>query len=60
MSVEQLLSALLALSAALNVGFTAGFTATRAGAGLAQAVLVGGGAAGTCLALALGAVAAYR
>lgn len=60
MSVALVLSALLSLSIALNVGFVAGYVSSRTGNGLAQAVLVGGGAAGTCLALAIAAVAAYR
>ncbi|WP_327269032.1 hypothetical protein OG233_16160 [Streptomyces sp. NBC_01218] len=60
MPMELVLSALLSLSMALNIGLLAGFISVRAGAGMAQALLTAGGAAGGCLALAIAAVAAYR
>jgi hypothetical protein len=60
MHTVQVLTLLLALSGALNVAFTAGLTARLAGAGRAQAILTGAGAAGTVMAIFFAAVSAYR
>jgi hypothetical protein len=60
MHTAQVLTLLLALSSALNVAFTAGLTARLAGAGPAQAILTGVGAAGTVMAIFFTAVSAYR
>jgi len=60
MHTVQVLTLLLALSGALNVGFTAGLTARLAGAGPAQAILTGATAAGTVMAIFFAAVSAYR
>ena len=60
MHAVQLLTLLLALSGAVNAGFTAGLTARLAGAGPAQAILTGAGAAGTVLAIFFTAVSAYH
>jgi hypothetical protein len=60
MNTQRLLSLLLALSGALNVAFTAGIAARQAGAGIAQAILTGAGAAGTVLVIFFAAVAAYH
>jgi hypothetical protein len=60
MHTVQVLTLLLALSGALNVAFTAGLTARLAGAGPAQVVLAGAGAAGTAMAIFFAAVSAYR
>jgi hypothetical protein len=56
----QVVSLLLGLSLALNVGYTAGCLASRTGLDLPRAILVGGGAAGTALAIFLAGVSAYR
>ena len=48
------------LSAALNVGFAAGFTARLAGAPRVQAMFTGAGAATTVMAIFFAAVSAYR
>ena len=60
MHTVQVLTLLLALSSALNIAFTAGLTARLAGAGPAQAILTGAGAAGTVMAIFFAAVSAYR
>ncbi|MFB7254914.1 hypothetical protein [Streptomyces nojiriensis] len=60
MAATQLLSLLLALSAALHVGSAAAFTAWRAGTPPALALLLGGGATGSACALYIAAVSAYR
>ena len=60
MHAVQVLTLLLALSGALNVAFAAGLTARLAGAGPAQAILTGAGAAGTVMAIFFAAVSAYR
>jgi hypothetical protein len=60
MHAIQVLTLLLALSGALNVAFTAGITARRAGAGPAQAILTAAGAAGTIMAIFFAAVSAYH
>jgi hypothetical protein len=60
MHTVQVLTLLLALSGALNVAFTAGLTARRAGVGPAQAILTGAGAASTVMAIFFTAVSAYR
>ena len=60
MNAVKVLTLLLALSGALNAALAAGITARHAGAGPAQAILTGGGAAGTVLALFFTAVSAYH
>jgi hypothetical protein len=60
MHVLQVLALLLAASAALNIAFTTGIIACRAGASTAQAILTAAGAVGTVLALFFTAVSAYR
>lgn len=60
MTVETLLSLLLAVSVALNLATGAYLIARAAGVGVPQAVLTGAGAAATGLALYFAAVAAYR
>jgi hypothetical protein len=60
MHAIQVLTLLLALSGALNMAFTAGITARYAGAGPAQAILTGAGAAGTIMAIFFAAVSAYH
>lgn len=59
MSPVQILSLLLALSLALHLAFAGGLLARRAGSGLSQAVLTGGGVAATALGIYFAAVAAY-
>ncbi|MDX2762595.1 hypothetical protein [Streptomyces europaeiscabiei] len=59
MSPLQILSLLLALSTALNIGITAGLLARRTGVGVPQATLTGAGAAATVLGIYFAAVAAY-
>jgi hypothetical protein len=60
LNTVQILSLLLAMSLAINIGFIAGFTALRSGLKLAQAVLLAGGATGGAIALFLTGVSAYR
>jgi hypothetical protein len=60
MNAVEILTLLLALSGALNVGSAVGITARRAGAEPAQAILTGAGAAGTIMVIFFAAVAAYR
>lgn len=60
MNPVVVLSVLLALSFSVNVGGAAGWLAARTGVGWARAVLFGGGAAGTTMALVFAGVAAYR
>lgn len=60
MHTVQVLTLLLALSSALNVAFSAGITASLAGASPAQAILTAAGAAGTVMAIFFAAVSAYR
>jgi hypothetical protein len=60
MTMIEILSLLLALSAALHVGCAATITAWRGGTRLAQALLIGSSATGTTIALYLAAIAAYR
>ncbi len=60
MHTVQVLTLLLALSGALNVAFTAGLTARLAGAGPAEAILTGAGAARAVMAIFFAAVSAYR
>jgi hypothetical protein len=60
MHALQILTLLLATSAALNIAFAAGITARRAGATTAQAILTAGGAASTALAIFFAAVAAFH
>jgi hypothetical protein len=60
MHTVQILTLLLALSGALNAGFTAGLTARLAGAGPAQAILTGAAATSTVMAIFFAAVSAYR
>jgi hypothetical protein len=56
----QVLTLFLALSGALNTAFAAGITARRAGAGIPQAILTAGGAAGTVMVVFFAAVSAYH
>jgi|SoimicMinimDraft_17_1059745.scaffolds.fasta_scaffold204842_1 hypothetical protein len=60
MNAERVLALLLALSGALNVALAVGITARHAGAGPAQAILTGAGAAGTVMAIFFAAVSAYH
>jgi hypothetical protein len=60
MNAERVLVLLLALSGALNAALAVGITARHAGAGPAQAILTGAGAAGTVMAIFFAAVSAYR
>jgi hypothetical protein len=60
MTIVRILALLLALSAALNIAFSAGIIAHRAGATPPHAVMTGGGAAATVLGLYFAAVAAYH
>ncbi|MBY8841912.1 hypothetical protein [Streptomyces sp. SP2-10] len=60
MSPLQILSLLLALSAALNIAFTAGLLTRRSGTEIPQAILAGAGAAATSLGIYFAAVAAYK
>ena len=60
MNAEQVLTLMLALSAALNIAFTAGITSRQAGSSTAQAILTGAGAAGTGLVIFFAAIAAYH
>jgi hypothetical protein len=56
----QVLTLLLAVSAALNTAFAAGITARLAGARPAQAILTAAGAASTLMAIFFAAVSAYH
>ena len=60
MNAERVLALLLALSGALNVALAVGITARHAGAGPAQTILTGAGAAGTVMAIFFAAVSAYH
>jgi hypothetical protein len=60
MNADRVLTLLLALSGALNVALAAGITARHTGAGIAQAILTGAGAAGTVMIIFFAAVAAYH
>jgi hypothetical protein len=60
MHALQILTLLLAASAALNIAFAAGITARRSGTSTAQAILTAGGVASTALAIFFAAVAAYH
>lgn len=60
MHALQIVALLLATSIALNVAFATGIVARRAGASTAQAILTGGGAASTLMALFLTAVSSYH
>jgi hypothetical protein len=60
MHALQILTLLLAASAALNIAFAVGIIARRAGASSAQAILTAGGAASTALAIFFTAVSAYH
>ena len=60
MNALQVMTLLLAASAALNIAFIAGIIARHAGTSTAQAILTAASAAGTVLALFLAAVSAYR
>ncbi|OEJ22941.1 hypothetical protein AR457_37660 [Streptomyces agglomeratus] len=59
MSPLQILSLLLALSTAGNVGLSAGLIANWAGVGVPHAILTGAGAGATCLGIYFAAIAAY-
>lgn len=60
MRTVQVLTLLLALSAALNVAFAAALTARLAGASPAQAAMSAAAAASTVMAIFFTAVSAYR
>ncbi|WP_331732163.1 hypothetical protein OG592_41260 (plasmid) [Streptomyces avidinii] len=60
MTLMQTLSLLLALSAALNIGFTAGLVARRSSVSIPQAILCGAGAAATSMGIYFAAVDAYK
>ncbi|MFE9775544.1 hypothetical protein ACFYOV_28490 [Streptomyces sp. NPDC005931] len=60
MTKLQVLTLLLATSAALNLGCASGIIAVYAGAGTAQAILIGGGAVGGAMTLFLAGVGVYR
>jgi len=60
MSPVQILSLLLALSAALHLATAAALIAHRAGVGTPSAILTGAGAAATGLSLYFAAIAAYH
>jgi hypothetical protein len=59
MHAIQILTLLLALSTALNIGFSAGVIAGVAGANRAQAILVGAGASGSVLTIFFAALSVY-
>lgn len=56
----QVLTLLLALSAALNTAFAIGIIANRAGASIPQAILAAAGAAGTVMTIFFAALSAYQ
>ena len=60
MHTVQVLTLLLALSAALNVAAAAGLTSRLAGFAPAQAVMTAAAAAGAVMAVFFAAVSAYR
>ena len=60
MHAMQVLTLLLALSGALNMGFATGLTARRGGASTPQAILTASGAAGTVMAIFFTALSAYH
>ncbi|MFJ5657502.1 hypothetical protein ACIQD5_29790 [Streptomyces microflavus] len=60
MNPVQILSLLLAISVALNIGCAAGLIATQSGVSRAGSVLAGGSAAASALALYLTGVSAYH
>jgi hypothetical protein len=60
MHTTQILTLLLALTAAGNIAFAAAITARAAGATPAQAILTGAGSAGTVMAIFFAAIAAYQ
>ncbi|MEV4616811.1 hypothetical protein AB0K43_30085 [Kitasatospora sp. NPDC049258] len=60
MNYTHALSLLLAISMAGNIGFIAGIAAWRAGIGWERAFLIGGGAAGSGLAIIFSGMAIYR
>ncbi|AZP14781.1 hypothetical protein EJC51_00520 [Streptomyces aquilus] len=60
MTKLQVLTLLLALSAALNLGCASGIIAIYSGAGTASAILVGGGTVGGAMTLFLAGVGVYR
>lgn len=60
MHAMQVLTLLLALSGALNMGFAAGITARYTGASTPQAVLTAAGSAGTVIAIFFAALSAYH
>ncbi|MFF7534684.1 hypothetical protein ACFZB2_37150 [Streptomyces bobili] len=59
MNALQILSLLLAFSAALHIAVAAGLLTHRSGVDTPQAILTGFGAAATSLALYFAAIAAY-
>ncbi|MFE5923573.1 hypothetical protein [Streptomyces sp. NPDC056468] len=60
MNAIDVLFLLLAISFSVNVGGAAGWLAACAGMEWARAVLLGGGAAGTTMALVFAGAAAFR
>jgi hypothetical protein len=60
MNAVEILTLLLAISAALNVAFLVGVTACCAGAKPPQAILTAAGAAGTIMAIFFTAISAYH
>ncbi|AVH54635.1 MULTISPECIES: hypothetical protein [Streptomyces] len=60
MSPLQIMSLLLALSAALNIAIIAGLLARGSGVGIPQAIISGAGAAAAALGIYFAAVAAYK
>jgi len=60
MHALQVLTLLLAASAALNIAFTTGIIARNAGASTSQAILTAAGAASTVMAIFFTAVSAYH
>jgi hypothetical protein len=60
MTSAQVLTLLLAMSVALNLGCASGIIAIHAGASLAQSVLIGGSTVGGAMTLFLAGVGVYR
>ncbi|MFF4918931.1 hypothetical protein [Streptomyces tendae] len=56
----QVLTLILAISIAFNLGCASGIIAIYAGAGTAQAILIGGGTVGGAMTLFLAGVGVYR
>ncbi|MGP3954130.1 hypothetical protein [Streptomyces sp. 7N604] len=60
MTMVQVLTLLLAVSVALNLGCASGIIAIYAGSSIAQGVLVGGSTVGGAMTLFLAGVGVYR